>query len=94
MRPLDENGYQGVTARPRIRPRIDNLYSTQHNNCQISNMKFTKVASIAGLRTTIAAAISLGAVSRYKGAEYVREFRRTPSASDSRGRDKSAIKGL
>ncbi len=29
MRPLDESGYQGVTARPRIRPRIDNPYSTQ-----------------------------------------------------------------
>jgi hypothetical protein len=52
------------------------------------------LSQIAGLRTTIAAAISLGAVSRYKGAEYVREFRRTASASDSRGRDKSAIKGL
>ena len=39
---------------------------------------------------TITAAISLGAVSCYKGAEYVREFRRTPSASDPRVRDKSA----
>ena len=49
-----------------------------------------KASQIAGLPALRSPAISLG----YKGAEYVREFRRTPSASDSRGRDKSAIKGL
>jgi hypothetical protein len=81
MQPLDDNSYHGITTRPRMGPRTDNRSSTQHNNCQhdiditISNLPKTHApqgwdgSNRGSARNMMAAAMSLGAVTRYKGAE-------------------------